>query len=278
MKKNRHQMRGICTGFRDLDMLTNGLCAGNLILLAGRPSTKKIVFAMNIAEHVALSDELPVAVFLIEKDAGQVASSLLTKTRSVDQAELNLKASNDEKKNEDRLKDFVKHSGPNSLYLQEIPDLTVDRLRSDLYRLSQQYGQLRLIVLDSLQLLRDTTSLKEQSMASDMCSLANDLKLVAMECQCPMLVLCELPKDLEARTYKRPKMKDLRTWGNIDQIADLILCSYRDDIYNKNTLNPGITEITVVKNVNGLVGKIPLGFQNAPSQQFLALYSETDDY
>jgi len=278
MKKNRHQMCGISTGFHDLDMLTNGLCAGNLILLAGRPSTKKIVFAMNIAEHVALSYKLAVAVFLMEKDAGQVASSLLTKTGSVDQADLSIKASNDEKKKEDSLNDFVKHSGPNSLYLQEIPDLTVNRLRSDFYRLSQQYGQLRLIVVDSLQLMRESTSLNERSMTSDLCSLANDLKLVSMECQCPILVLCDLPKNLDARTYKRPKMKDLRTWGNIDQIADLILFSYRDDIYDKNTLNPGITEITVVKNVNGLVGKIPLGFQSSPTQQFLSLYSETDDY
>jgi replicative DNA helicase len=278
MEKKQHQMRGISTGFHDIDLVTKGLCEGNLILVAGRPPMKTIVLAMNIAEHAALTDKLPVAVFLMEKDAGQVTSRLLTKTESINHDDQSSEACDDKSTQSDSLSGFLNHSGPNSLYLQEIPDLSVSQLRTNLQLLYKRCGRLGLIVLDSLQLIGHNTSSNEQGNPPDLCGLVYDLKLIAVEFNCPVLVLSDLPEKIDSRTYKRPKMKDLRTWGDIDQIADVIFFLYRDDFYNKNSFDPGIAEITFIKNINGFVGGVRLAFLNFPNQHFISLHSESDDY
>ncbi|PUE31484.1 hypothetical protein B9Z52_11375 [Limnohabitans sp. Jir72] len=276
MRNNQQQKIGITTGFRDIDLMTQGLCVGNLLVLAGRPCMKQTVFAMNIAEHVAVSEKLPVAVFLLEKDEGQTASRIVNDIGLQDQVDLNNETSHD--KQEQSLHGLIKHSGPNDLHLLETHGLSVSALRAHLQQLLQQCGPLGLIVLDRLQLMSNTPPLNEAGNTSDLCCLTQALKLVAMEFQCPLLVLSDLPERIETRTYKRPTTKDLRAWGNIDQIADVIFFIYRDDCYNKNTFNPGIIEITVIKKASGIAGKVRFAFEPSPTQRFLTLSSETDDY
>lgn len=269
-------MIGITTGFHDIDQMTKGLCVGNLLVLAGRPSMGKSVFAMNIAEHVASTEKLAVAVFFMEKDGGKAASRIINDIGLKDQADLNNETSHD--KQEQSLHGLIKHSGPNALHLLETPGLSVSALRTHLQQLLQQCGPLGLIILDRLQLMSNTAPLNDADNTSDLFSLTQALKLMAIEFQCPLLVLSDLPERIETRTYKRPTMKDLRAWGNIDQIADVIFFVYRDDYYYKNTLNPGIIEITVIKNASAIAGKVLVAFQASPTQRILSLSSEIDDY
>jgi replicative DNA helicase len=275
---SEHQMRGISTGFHEIDRMTKGLCAGNLLVLAGRPSMRKIVLAMNIAEHVAFTEHLPVGIFLIENDAGEAVSCSIPKTGSKDQVYLSVAASNAKHSDAECLIDFDKHSFVHTLHLQKLPALSLDELRSKLQLLSQQCGQLGLIVLDSLQQISTATQLGKAGNNANLYNLANDLKLMAKEFQCPILVLSDLSEKVETRTHKRPTMKDLRIWGKIDHVADLVFFIYRDDVYNNNSMLPGITEITLIKNINGYAGRLLFGFQEIPTRRFVTLHSEAHDY
>lgn len=278
IRMSEHQMRGISTGFHEIDRMTKGLCAGNLLVLAGRPTMRKIVFAMNIAEHVAFTEHLPVGIFLIENDAGEAVSCPLHKTGSKDQVDLGVDGSNAKHSDAECLIDLDKHSFSHPLHLQKLSALSLDELRSKLQLLSQQCGQLGLIVLDSLQKMSTATQLGKVANNANLFNLANDLKLMAMEFQCPILVLSDLSEKVETRTSKRPTMKDLRIWGKIDHVGDMVFFIYRDDVYNKNSMLPGITEITLIKNINGYAGRLLFGFQEIPTRRFVTLHSEAHDY
>ena len=259
MADNPNDITGVPTGFYDLDRLTSGFQAGDMIVLAARPSMGKTALAINIAEHVALNEELPVAVFSMEMGASQLAVRIVGSIGRIDQGHLRTgKLTDDEWP---RLTEAIEKLRNVSLHIDETPGLTVSELRANARRLARQCGgKLGLIVVDYLQLMSVSSSMSEENRATAVGEISRGLKMLAKELQCPVIALSQLSRGVEARTDKRPMMSDLRESGAIEQDADVIMFIYRDDYYNKESKEPGVAEIIIAKQRNGPVGDVRLTF------------------
>jgi len=249
---------GVRTGFFDLDKMTAGLQKGDLIVLAARPSMGKTAFALNIAEHVAVQEGLPVLVFSMEMGAAQLALRLVGSLGRIDQQNLRTgRLKNDEW---ERLADAVERLSTVQLLIDETAGLTSSELRARARRMARQFGTLGLIVIDYLQLMSGSSG-SDENRATELGEISRGLKALAKELQCPVIALSQLNRSVETRTDKRPMMSDLRESGAIEQDADIIMFIYRDDYYNKeNSKSPGITEIIIAKQRNGPVGDVKLTF------------------
>ena len=259
MSENPNDITGVPTGFIDLDRMTSGLQAGDLVILAARPSMGKTALAINIAEHVALNEQLPVAVFSMEMGASQLAIRIVGSIGRIDQGHLRTgKLSDDEWP---RLTEAIEKLRGISLHIDETPGLTTSELRGNARRLARQMGgKLGLIVVDYLQLMSVSTSMSEENRATAVGEISRGLKALAKELQCPVIALSQLSRGVEARTDKRPMMSDLRESGAIEQDADVIMFIYRDDYYNKDSKEPGVTELIISKQRNGPTGTVKLAF------------------
>ncbi|MFM8609202.1 MAG: replicative DNA helicase, partial [Burkholderiaceae bacterium] len=246
------------TGFYDLDRMTSGLQAGDLIILAARPSMGKTALAINIAEHVALNEGLPVAVFSMEMGASQLAIRIVGSIGRIDQTHLRTgKLADDEWP---RLTEAIEKLRHVSLHIDETPGLTTSELRANARRLARQCGKLGLIVVDYLQLMSVSAGMSDENRATAIGEISRGLKMLAKELQCPVIALSQLSRGVESRTDKRPMMSDLRESGAIEQDADVIMFIYRDDYYNKDSKEPGVAEIIISKQRNGPTGTAKLTF------------------
>ncbi len=257
MADNPNDITGVPTGFHDLDRWTAGLQAGDLIVLAARPSMGKTAFAINIAEHVALNEGLPVAVFSMEMGAAQLAVRIVGSIGRIDQGRLRTGKLSDEEW--PRLTEAVERLRNVSLHIDETPGLTPAELRASARRLARQCGKLGLIVVDYLQLMSGSSS-NDENRATELGEISRGLKALAKELQCPVIALSQLNRGVEQRTDKRPMMSDLRESGAIEQDADIIMFIYRDDYYNKDSREPGVAEIIIGKQRNGPTGTVNLTF------------------
>jgi replicative DNA helicase len=259
MADNPNDVTGVRTGFYDLDRMTSGMQAGDMIVLAARPSMGKTALAINIAEHVALHEELPVAVFSMEMGASQLAVRIVGSIGRIDQMHLRTGRLTDAEW--PRLTEAIEKLRNISLHIDETPGLTVSELRANARRLARQCGgKLGLIVVDYLQLMSVSSSMSEENRATAVGEISRGLKMLAKELGCPVLALSQLSRGVESRTDKRPMMSDLRESGAIEQDADVIMFIYRDDYYNKDSKEPGISEIIISKQRNGPTGTIKLAF------------------
>ncbi|HXE48275.1 MAG TPA: replicative DNA helicase [Ramlibacter sp.] len=276
MADNPNDITGVPTGFYDLDRLTSGFQAGDMIVLAARPSMGKTALAINIAEHVALHEELPVAVFSMEMGASQLAVRIVGSIGRIDQMHLRTgKLTDDEWP---RLTEAIEKLRNVSLHIDETPGLTVSELRANARRLARQCGgKLGLIVVDYLQLMSVSSSMSEENRATAVGEISRGLKMLAKELQCPVLALSQLSRGVESRTDKRPMMSDLRESGAIEQDADVIMFIYRDDYYNKDSKEPGVAEIIISKQRNGPTGIVKLAFIK-PLTKFESLASGSGDF
>jgi replicative DNA helicase len=257
MADNPNDITGVPTGFYDLDRMTSGLQAGDLVVLAARPSMGKTAFAVNIAEHVALNEGLPVAVFSMEMGASQLAVRVVGSIGRIDQGHLRTGKLTDEEW--PRLADAIERLRTVSLHIDETPGLTPSELRANARRLARQCGKLGLIVVDYLQLMSGSTT-GGDNRATELGEISRGLKMLAKELQCPVIALSQLNRSVEQRTDKRPMMSDLRESGAIEQDADIIMFIYRDDYYNKESKDPGVAEIIIGKQRNGPTGTVRLTF------------------
>jgi len=257
MADNPNDITGVPTGFYDLDRMTSGLQAGDLVVLAARPSMGKTAFAVNIAEHVALNEGLPVAIFSMEMGASQLAVRVVGSIGRIDQGHLRTGKLSDEEW--PRLADAIDRLRTVSLHIDETPGLTPSELRANARRLSRQCGKLGLIVVDYLQLMSGSTT-GGDNRATELGEISRGLKMLAKELQCPVIALSQLNRSVEQRTDKRPMMSDLRESGAIEQDADIIMFIYRDDYYNKESKDPGVAEIIIGKQRNGPTGVVRLTF------------------
>ncbi len=221
--------------------------------------THNTALAINIAEHVALNEQLPVAVFSMEMGASQLAIRIVGSIGRIDQGHLRTgKLSDDEWP---RLTEAIEKLRGISLHIDETPGLTTSELRGNARRLARQMGgKLGLIVVDYLQLMSVSTSMSEENRATAVGEISRGLKALAKELQCPVIALSQLSRGVEARTDKRPMMSDLRESGAIEQDADVIMFIYRDDYYNKDSKEPGVTELIISKQRNGPTGTVKLAF------------------
>ena len=270
MADNPNDVTGVPTGFYDLDRMTAGLQAGDLIVLAARPSMGKTALAINIAEHVALNEGLPVAVFSMEMGAAQLAVRIVGSIGRIDQGHLRTGKLTDEEW--PRLTEAIEKLRNISLHIDESAGLTSSELRANARRLARQCGKLGLIVVDYLQLMSGTSN-DGENRATELGEISRGLKMLARELQCPVIALSQLNRSVEQRPDKRPMMSDLRESGAIEQDADIIMFIYRDEYYTKEACKePGVAEVIIAKQRNGPTGVVKLAFLK-PITKFESLAS-----
>jgi replicative DNA helicase len=275
MSQNPNDITGVPTGFFDLDRMTSGMQAGDLLVLAARPSMGKTALAINIAEHVALHEDLPVAVFSMEMGASQLAIRIVGSIGRIDQGRLRTgKLIDDEWP---RLSDAIERLKTVSLSIDETPGLTTSELRASARRLARSCGKLGLVVVDYLQLMSGSGGGDGENRATELGEISRGLKMLAKELQCPVIALSQLNRGVEQRTDKRPMMSDLRESGAIEQDADVIMFIYRDDYYNKDSKEPGVAEIIIAKQRNGPTGTVKLTFLK-PITKFESYAGASSDY
>ncbi|TMS57395.1 replicative DNA helicase [Imbroritus primus] len=256
-RDNQNDITGVATGFADLDRMTSGMQAGDLIIVAGRPSMGKTAFSLNIGEHVAVEQGLPVAVFSMEMAGTQLAMRMLGSVGRLDQHRLRTGRLLDE--DWPRLTHAIQKMNDAQLFIDETPALNPMELRARSRRLARQCGQLGLIIIDYLQLMSGSGGGGENR-ATEISEISRSLKGLAKELNCPVIALSQLNRSLEQRPNKRPVMSDLRESGAIEQDADVILFIYRDEVYNPDSQDKGTAEIIIGKQRNGPIGTVRLTF------------------
>ena len=247
---------GASTGFSDFDEMTSGMQPSDLIIVAGRPSMGKTTFAMNIAEHVAIKEQVPVAVFSMEMPGEQLAMRMISSLGRIDQHHVRTgKLEDDEWP---RITSAMTILSETKLYIDDTPAMSPTEVRARCRRLARENdGQLGLIVLDYLQLMQSPGA---ENRVNEISDISRSLKALAKELNVPVIALSQLNRSLEQRPNKRPVMSDLRESGAIEQDADLIVFIYRDEVYNKDTSDKGTAEIIIAKQRNGPIGTTRLTF------------------
>jgi replicative DNA helicase len=238
--------------------MTSGLQAGELIVIAARPSMGKTALAMNIVEHATLQLNKSVAVFSMEMSGAQLAMRMIGSVGRFDQHELRTGTFKDD--DWSRMVEAIGRLNEAQLYIDDSAGLNALEVRARARRLHRQCGGLSLIVVDYLQLM-SATSGREENRATEIAEISRSLKGLAKELKIPVVALSQLNRGVESRQDKRPMMSDLRESGAIEQDADLIFFIYRDEVYNPgNPEKQGEAEIIIAKQRNGPTGMKKLTF------------------
>ena len=246
---------GIPTGYTEFDKLTAGLQAGELIVIAGRPSMGKSTLAVNIAENAAIGAKVPTAIFSMEMPSQQLAFRMISSLGRVDQTHLRTGKFPDE--DWSRINTAVQLMSDAPIFIDDSASLSPTEIRARARRLKREHG-LGLIVVDYLQLMQVHGSTENR--ATEISEISRSLKALAKELELPIIALSQLNRSVEQRTDKRPVMSDLRESGAIEQDADLIVFIYREEVYNQDTPRKGIADINIAKQRNGPIGDFPLTF------------------
>ena len=253
--KNKGSVTGIATGFYDLDYKTTGLQPSDLILVAARPSMGKTAFVLNIAEYVAVRSHITTAVFSLEMSKNQLVNRLLSMNSRVDSQ--SIRTGNLQDEEWARLMESARVIGESSLIIDDTPGISVAELRSKCRKFKLE-NQLGLVIIDYLQLM--TGGRKSESRQQEISEISRSLKALAREIQCPVIALSQLSRAVEQRPDKRPMLSDLRESGAIEQDADVVMFIYRDEYYNHDTEDAGISEIIIGKQRNGPTGTVKLAY------------------
>ncbi|HHX54882.1 MAG TPA: replicative DNA helicase [Clostridiales bacterium] len=254
--RNKGSVTGVATGFYDLDYKTAGLQPSDLVLLAARPSMGKTALALNIAEHVAIKNNIPTAIFSLEMSRDQLVKRIMSMHSRIDSQTIRTGDLND-----DEWVDLVETSriiGNSNLTIDDTAGISVNELRSKCRKLKLEKN-LGLIIIDYLQLMSGTKH--SESRQQEISEISRSLKALAREVDAPVLALSQLSRAVEQRPDKRPMLSDLRESGAIEQDADVVMFIYRDDYYNNDSEEKGISEIIIGKQRNGPTGTIKLAWQ-----------------
>jgi replicative DNA helicase len=246
------------TGFSDLNnQLLGGLHRSDLVIVAGRPSMGKTSFAMNIAQYVSVTEQLPVAVFSLEMGIEQLVLRMLACEAEINQNYVRSATSLSMLKKEhwSALLAASSKLSEAPLYIDDTPGISPLEIRSKIRRLMSQVD-IRLIVVDYLQLM--TLKSRSDSREQEISEISRTLKAIAKEFRIPVIALSQLNRRVEERGEKRPMMSDLRESGAIEQDADIICFIYRDEVYNPDTQEKGKAEIIIGKHRNGPTGVVKL--------------------
>ena len=249
-------LTGITTGFADLDAKTSGLQKSDLIILAARPAMGKTAFALSLARNAAVNGNASVMIFSMEMAKEQLSQRLLSMESKVELQKLK-KGNLDRRDWEDINIAMDVLSGTN-IHIDDTAGISIMEMKSKCRRLKAEKG-LDLVVIDYLQLMNPEG--KADSRTQEISVLSRNLKLLARELDCPVLVLSQLSRAPETRTDHRPMLSDLRESGSIEQDADIVIFLYRDEYYNKeNTEKPGECEVIVAKHRSGPTGTIDVSW------------------
>ncbi len=276
LSENKGEITGLSTGWYDLDKLTTGLHANEFIIIAARPAMGKTAFALNLATHVAMSQEKSVAVFNLEMSAEQLAMRILS---SLGQLEgFKLRTGNLMNNDWKRINEASSRLSGTNLVIDDTPGITIGEIRAKCRRLASSEKGLSLVIIDYLQLISGGKNYgtNRQQEVSD---ISRSLKTLAMELNLPVIALSQLSRSVEGREDKRPLMSDLRESGSIEQDADIVAFLYRDDYYNKEARtedNNSISELIIGKHRNGPTATIELLFKKNTST-FLNLRKDSEN-
>jgi len=257
------ELSGLATGFVDLDKMTDGLHGGEMIIVAARPSMGKTSLAMNIAEHVALELNLPVAVFSLEMSASSLILRMLCSL-----ARVNMRSIRDGFMSESDFPKLMSASGRLAgakLFIDDSAGLSILQLRARARRMAQQHG-IKLFVIDYLQLLNSTARRAQENRQQEIADISSGIKALAKELDVPILVLSQLNRELEKDKSRKPRLSDLRESGSIEQDADLVGLLYRpnagdDEDGAAQEESDGIPiNFLIAKQRNGPTGDVNLTF------------------
>ena len=252
--RNQGKTVGIPTGFKDLDNLTSGLHRSDLIILAARPAMGKTAFALNIAQQTATKAGASVLIFSLEMSKEQLGQRLLAIQARVEMQKL--KTGSLERKDWDRLNMALDELHSSKIFIDDTPGVSIMEMRNKCRRLKAEHG-LDLVVIDYLQLMQGDG--RSDNRQQEISAISRNLKLLAREMDCPVIVLSQLSRAVEQRTDHRPILSDLRESGSIEQDADIVIFLYRDDYYNPdNTEKHGICEVNLAKHRSGPTDKVEL--------------------
>lgn len=239
---------GLSTGFYDLDARTAGLQKSDLILIAARPSMGKTAFVLNIAETVAMKNNISTAIFSLEMSRIQLAKRLLSMNSKVDSQHIRVGNLADDEWG--KLTESTILLGESPLVIDDTPGISIAQLRSKCRKLKLE-NNLGLVIIDYLQLMSGSGSRKNESRQQEISDISRSLKALAREIDCPVIALSQLSRAVESREDKRPMLSDLRESGAIEQDADVVMFIYRDEYYHKDSDSKGVTEIIIGKQRNG---------------------------
>ncbi|MBP7088372.1 MAG: replicative DNA helicase [Candidatus Omnitrophica bacterium] len=251
----KSHVTGIPTGFKELDLKTAGLQKGDLLIAAGRPSMGKSAFMTSIANHIAVEEKLPVAIFSLEMSKEQLIQRLLCSQAKV---EVNRVRTGFLAPSEWPI--LTSAAGKLSeapMYIDDTPALDIFELRAKARRLKAHHD-IQIFFIDYLQLIRGMR--RSDSRQQEISDISQALKALAKELNVPILAVSQLSRAVESREGHRPKLSDLRESGAIEQDADVVILLFREEYYNPTEDNKGIAEVIIAKQRNGPVGSINLAF------------------
>jgi len=257
-RDNPSDVTGVPTGYTRIDQMTSGMQPGDLVIIAARPSMGKTALALNIAEHVAVDNGLPVAVFSMEMSSTQLAMRMLGSIARVDQHKMRTGRLNDKEWGD--LSEAMGKLHETPLFIDEGGALTALEVRARARRLKRQYSKLGLIVIDYLQLMAAST--QGENRATEISEISRSLKAMAKELDVPVIALSQLNRAVDQRPDRRPVMSDLRESGAIEQDADVIMFIYREVVYKPDLPEDqrGLAEVIIGKQRNGPIGTVKLTF------------------
>ena len=252
MSQLEGNLTGLTTGFRDLDQLTSGLHRSDLIILAARPAMGKTAFALSVAQGAAIKGAASVMIFSMEMSKEQLGQRLLSMESRIEMQ--SLKTGKLERRDWDQINMALDSLSKASIHIDDTPGISIMEMKNKCRRLKAEKG-LDLIVIDYLQLM-SIEGKKTENRQQEISTLSRNLKLLARELDCPVIVLSQLSRAVEQRPNKRPMLSDLRESGSIEQDADIVIFLYRDEYYNPDTDKPGECEVIVAKHRSGPTGTV----------------------
>jgi replicative DNA helicase len=271
LHEHKGEVVGVPSGFRDLDQLTGGLHASDLIIIAGRPGVGKTGFALSIVRNVAARYQAPAAIFSLEMSTEQLVQRLLCMEAAVDSQRVRTGFIDEYEWR--RISEAFGVLSDAPIYIDDSAGITTNELRMKARRLKSEHD-LRLIVVDYLQLMQGRGL---ENRVQEVSEISRSLKALARELDVPVIALSQLSRAVESRQDHRPMLSDLRESGSIEQDADIVMFIHREELYKPDTERKNIADIILAKHRNGPVGQVPVRF--FPSQTRFAdleLYRQPD--
>ena len=256
LHRNKGAIRGVRTGYRDLDGMTAGLQRSDLIILAARPAMGKTTLVTNLAYNVATANKQSVLFFSLEMSKEQLVDRMLADASGVDA--WNIRTGNLSDDDFSKLSEAMGEMAEAPIFIDDKPGLSVLEMRTKARRAAHD-APLGLIIVDYLQLMQGSSK-TEGNRVQEVSEISRGLKLIAREMNVPVIALSQLSRSVESRTPQIPQLSDLRESGSIEQDADIVMFIYREAYYNPETERENITDFIIAKHRNGPVGKVELYF------------------
>jgi len=259
LHKNKGKLRGVPTGFADLDNILAGLQKSNLIILGARPSVGKSSLGLDLVRHAATKEKIPVGIFSLEMSKEEVIDRLICAEANIDLWKLRTGRLSDSGENDDfsRIGHAMGVLSEAPIFVDDSANINVMEMRTMARRLQAEHG-LKMLVIDYLQLMEGRG--KTDNRVQEVSEISRSLKGLARELNIPIVALSQLSRGIESRTDQRPKLSDLRESGSIEQDADVVLFIYREDKTKTDSENKNIAEIMIAKHRNGPIGSVRLFF------------------